>query len=43
MKNILSALVTGLILFGCHYIFAKFFYTKNDIIDLMESEVREDE
>lgn len=41
MKNIFSALVTGFILFGCHYIFAKVFYTKNDIIDLKESEVRE--
>lgn len=41
MKNIISALITGLILFGGHCLFAKTCYKKGDIIDLKESEVKE--
>ncbi len=40
---VVSALIAGVILFGCHFIFARVFYAERDTAGLKESEVSEDE
>lgn len=41
MKNIITAVTIGLILFASHALYAKLCYSNKDIVDLTEKEVKE--